>query len=161
MSLNVSCCSSIHSLFISSIGAVANLFDASCFYNAIQSADNNSLSAQETRTIMRDALEYNSSIIGYHYFVNNPTPGENGTLPAFDILADSERKNPDEFMITEKIGDIPSLDDPKHNVDWLELKALADQDAFAKYVFRIATAGGQPPSLVSTRVRSYFRRHGT
>ena len=149
-------------LFISSIGAVAELFDASCFFNAIQSVyDNKSLSVKETQTSMRDALGYNPLLLGDHYFVNNPTPGGNGLSPTFDFRADSEREDPNAFVIASRIGDIPSPDDPAHDVDWLELKALEGQGDLAKYAFRILTTGGQPPSSVSNSVRWYFRRYGT
>ena len=108
---------------------------------------------------MRDALGYNPLLLGDHYFVKNPVGI--GLSPTFDFRADSEREDPNAFVIASRIGDIPSPDDPAHDIDWLELKALVGHGDLAKYAFRILTTGGQPPSSVSTSVRSYFRGHST
>jgi hypothetical protein len=85
-------------------------------------------------------------LLGHHYFVT--TPGGTGVSPTFDFRADSEKGNPNAFVISAKAGDILAPQDPKTNVDWLELKAIAGQGALAKYVFRILTIGGQPPASV-------------
>ncbi|KAF8478280.1 hypothetical protein JB92DRAFT_2768981 [Gautieria morchelliformis] len=121
-----------------SIGAVAVLFDASCVFDAFQSAgDEASISA---------ALGPSPLVLGHHYFVNNPTPGGTGLSPTFDFRADSRKGDPNAFVITSRTGNIPSPVDPTHDVDWLELKAIDGQGSLAKFVFRIFTVGGQPPS---------------
>ncbi|KAF8585904.1 hypothetical protein K439DRAFT_1004890 [Ramaria rubella] len=130
-----------------SIGALAELFDASCVFDAFQSAcSKKASSAEETQASMRAALGPNPTLLGHHYFVNNPVPGGTGLSPTFDFRADSEKGNPNAFVITSKIGDIPAPTDPTQNVDWLELMAIPGQGSLAKNVFRILTIGGQPPS---------------
>jgi Protein of unknown function (DUF3455) len=98
---------------------------------------------------MRAALGPSPLVLGHHYFVKNPTPGGTGVSPTFDFRADSQKGNPNAFVIASKVGDITSPVDPTTNVDWLELKAIDGQGSLAKYVFRILTVSGQPPSSVS------------
>ncbi|KAF8478279.1 hypothetical protein JB92DRAFT_2769005 [Gautieria morchelliformis] len=133
-----------------SIGAVAVLFDASCVFDAFQSACNNKAfsSLEETQASISAALGPSPLVLGHHYFVKNPTPGGTGLSPTFDFRADSQKGDPNAFVITSKTGDISSPVDPTDNVDWLELKAIDGQGSLAKYVFRIFTIGGQPPSSV-------------
>ena len=103
---------------------------------------------------MRVALGPSPMVLGQHYFVLNPTPGGTGISPTFDFRADSAVGDPNAYVIARKIGDIPSPVDPTTNVDWLELEAIDGQGSLAKYMFRILTARGQPPSSVSIWVRS-------
>jgi len=128
-----------------SIGAVAELYDASCIYNAIASIASKKYSAEAAIVAVKAALGYQPKLLGHHYFVNNPT-GAAGVSPKFDFTSDSEKGDPNAYVVTAKTGDIPAPQNPTTNVDWLELKAISGQGDLAEYVFRILTLGGQPPS---------------
>jgi len=128
-----------------SIGAVAELFDASCIYNAISSISSNGASSAIAIAAMKAALGSKPSLLGHHYFVNNPT-GAAGVSPTFDFRSDSQKGNPNAFVITAKIGDILAPNNPTKNIDWLELQAIPGQGDLATNVFRIFTFGGQPPT---------------
>jgi len=128
-----------------SIGAVAELLDASCVFAKVKSAcEKKGASSPETIQAMRAALGPNPAVLGHHYFVT--TPGGTGVSPTFDFRADSLKGDASAFVIASKAGDILAPQDPKTNVDWLELKGIAGQGDLAKYVFRILTIGGQPPA---------------
>ena len=135
------------SLLERSIGAVAELFDASCFFQEFPLATNTIFT--ETEAQMRSALGSHPLVLGRHYFVKNPTPGGSGVVPTFDFRADSQTGNPDAYVIATKIGDIPSPFRPSVNIDWLELKGISGQGTLAKFAFRILTSGGQPPLSAS------------
>lgn len=136
------------SLHISrSIGAVATLFDASCFFNEIQSLSKKN-SGDAVQAATNTVAAKHSIVLGHHFFVNNPT-GTPGLSPTFDFRSDSERGDPTAFVITSKIGDIPAPVNPTTNVDWLELAAIPGHGDLANNVFRIFTLGGQPPKSVS------------
>lgn len=131
----------------SSIGAVAKLFDVSCISDAL-TFNNISAYSDDMQSSILDS-HGPKLLLGHHYFVNNPTPNATGLSPVFDFRADSQKGMPDAFVITSKIGDIPSPFNSTLNVDWLELHAIEKQGTLAKYVFRIFTIGGQPPASVS------------
>lgn len=52
-------------------------------------------------------------------------------------------------VVASRVKNVKAIVDPAHNVDWLQLVAVTGQGTLAKSVFRIDTAGGQPPVNVS------------
>lgn len=131
-----------------SIGAVAVLYDASCFFNEISSIANQHSEPTVAIQTARSAIGSSPLVLGHHYFVKNPT-GAGGVSPTFDFRADSQKGNTNAFVITSKIGDIPAPQYPSVNVDWLELAAIPGHGDLATNAFRIFTLGGQPPKSVS------------
>lgn len=84
--------------------------------------------------------------LGDHYFVIF-----NGTLhPKFDFKA--SQKEETAFVVASKEGSTASPTNASLNVPWLQLSAV--DGALAKTVFRIDTAGGNPPNT-SVRVRFF------
>ncbi|KIJ52260.1 hypothetical protein M422DRAFT_25933 [Sphaerobolus stellatus SS14] len=118
----------------SSIGAVAKLYDVSCFLDFITG----------NTARLESALGHSPILLGHHYFINNPT-GAAGVSPVFDFRADSEKRNPDAFVVLSKTGDVPAPVDPTFNIDWLSLTAIPGEGSLATTIDRITTLGGQPP----------------
>lgn len=126
-----------------SVGAIAQLFDISCldpstFLSTIQSAHDTPLSVYSDFTSIR-------SYLGEHTFV---IASETNLIePKFDFgLALNDEING--YVIGNKTGTIPSIDDSVDDVAWLELTAL--EGGLATTVFRVATIGGSPPPSVSS-----------
>lgn len=85
------------------------------------------------------------SFLGDHFFVS-----VNGTLfPVFDFQA---TKGGGQFVRASRSGSIPSPNNPAVNVAWLQLAAV--DGALAKTVYRLNTAGGQPPTSVRDFIKS-------
>lgn len=87
--------------------------------------------------------EFNTPLIGYHYFIN-----DTGTLsPKFDFTsAGPTMGNPDAFVVGTKAVGVPAPNSAR-DIDWLELKAVSGK--VADEVFRVETRGGPPPTSVS------------
>jgi len=82
--------------------------------------------------------------LAQHYFVPNPVTGV-GLSPKWDFTSSGEFKgNPNAYVIGKVNGTIPSPDDPKEDITWLEVLKLEGE--IADEVFRYDTVGGQPPS---------------
>jgi len=134
-----------------SIGAVAQLFDISQLYGT-------PLGSPEFETVQDGAYviwskspdtdplghdlavqlnkKFGVDLLGIHDFVNFK-----GKLsPKFDFTQTTHK--PDDFVISAKIGDIPSPNG-NSNVDWLE---LTNVDGGLGEVYRIGTKAGKPPS---------------
>jgi hypothetical protein len=106
----------------SSIGAVAQLFNASCALSSNPTVGTAALgSIQETASI------------GAHFFVDNTTPD-------FDIFSLGN-------TVAKKVDDVPAPDAVK-DVKWLRLQAqnVAGTTSGVKEVYRLNTVGGQPPA---------------
>ncbi|KIJ28773.1 hypothetical protein M422DRAFT_269898 [Sphaerobolus stellatus SS14] len=73
--------------------------------------------------------------------------GLEGVSPVFDFRADSEKGNPNAFVVLSKTGDVPAPVDPTFNIDWLSLTAILGEGSLATTIDRITTLGGQPPKL--------------
>lgn len=130
--------------FLRSIGALATLFDASCIVDLIEYCTSGTNTPVETTiNVLQAALGKSPLILGHHYFINNPT-GAAGVSPTFDFRADSEKGNPEAFVVTSKTEDVKSPVDPTQNVDWLQLTAIPGNGELASTVYRIFTLGGQP-----------------
>jgi hypothetical protein len=105
----------------SPIGAVAQLFNASCALSLNPS----------TGTAVLGSIEETASI-GAHFFVDNTTPD-------FDIFGLGN-------TVAKKIDDVLAPDAVK-DVKWLRLQAqdVAGTTSGVKEVYRLNTVGGQPP----------------
>ncbi|GJJ11531.1 hypothetical protein Clacol_005764 [Clathrus columnatus] len=129
-----------------SIGAVATLFDASCIFEVIDDLTIKTITPLEIAIdILQTALGKSPTILGHHFFIDNPT-GAVGVSPTFDFRSNSERGNPEAFVVTSKSEDVKSPNNPTHNVDWLQLIAIPGQGELASTIYRILTLGGQPPA---------------
>jgi len=135
-----------------SVGAVAELLDISCFVGTQEFGQLTTLAfdifnATKSITVndVIKALGSSFGVLGQHYFVTNPFTGT-GVSPTFDFRAASRKGDPNAFVIANKTGDIPAPSGSQ-DVDWLELTgAIGD---LAKHVFRIDTKAGQPPASCS------------
>jgi len=129
-----------------STGAVAQLFDASCFVDAGTPMDvltKTGLALEKAHQLPQ--LNGNTPLkLGDHFFVENAAG--TGIAPFFTFV--SSQKNANAFILAAKTGDIPAPTDPKDNVDWLMLGN--SQGSLAKTVFRLDTAGGQPAASCTT-----------
>jgi hypothetical protein len=106
----------------SAIGAVAQLFNASCALSSNPTANTAALgSIEETASI------------GAHFFLDNTTPD-------FDIFGLGN-------TVAKKINDVPAPDAVK-DVKWLKLQAqdVASTNSGVKEIYRLNTVGGQPPA---------------
>ena len=104
----------------SSIGAVAQLFNASCELSSNPTASTASLgSIEETASI------------GAHFFLDNTTPD-------FDIFGLGN-------TVAKKIDDAPAPDAAK-DVKWLRLEAQGTSSSDVKMVYRLNTVGGMAPA---------------
>lgn len=102
------------------IGAVAQLFDASCALSNNPSADTPSLEFIEETTA-----------IGSHFFFDNTTPD-------FDIigLGNTRTKKVEETLAPQ----------PSANIKWLRLEAQAQSTSAVKQIYRLNTVGGLAPT---------------
>jgi hypothetical protein len=86
-------------------------------------------------------LSFGVSKIGKHYFVNK----DSTLVPVWDCTFSFN--NPNAIVYAQKKNTFPSPD-PTHNVAWLEL--VGKSGGLANIIYRIDTAGGQPPTTVSS-----------
>jgi len=135
------------SLTYTNVGAVAEMLDISCLYGksefesitmeAFKAWVNlpSSFTAQDVITVLGNQ----PVVLGQHYFVpNTPAPS-----PKWDFTSDSEKGDPDAFIIAAGVGNIPSPDG-NNDITWVQLKNVQGQ--LADSVYRVKTVGGQPPA---------------
>ncbi|KAE9399767.1 hypothetical protein BT96DRAFT_881869 [Gymnopus androsaceus JB14] len=139
------------------VGALAELFDASCLYGTSSFTDLSSLAFRawnasatsdvfESEAIISAARVITSpseSTLGQHYFVTNPVTGT-GLSPKWDFTSNAFAGNPAAFVVGSKIDDVTAPSDTASNIDWLYLTNLTG--ALANEIYRIDTQGGQPPA---------------
>jgi peptidoglycan hydrolase-like protein with peptidoglycan-binding domain len=104
----------------SSIGAVAQLFNASCALSSDPTAGTASLGSIEE-----------SASIGAHFFLDNTTPD-------FDIIGLGN-------TVAKKVDDVPAPD-AANDIKWLRLEAKEGSTSDVKMVYRLNTVGGLAPS---------------
>ena len=141
------------------VGAVATLFDASCFATADASTFNalppQALNFEITSEVSAAAVVgglYNQSLIIGHHFFTNPTS------PVFDLRASGGSG----LLLGNKAADVPAPSTAVKGVanqgfgavDWLGLDALAGSVVLKK-VFRVVTAGGNPPPTCQGQTASF------
>ncbi|KAF7336172.1 malate dehydrogenase [Mycena venus] len=133
------------------VGAVAQLFDASCLYDSPEFSSLQEIAytmwkyAPPTASISQ-VIEYlqpfhASFVLGQHYFV--PSPSGPGVSPKWDFSSAALAGHPDAYVLAAKAGDIPAPTGPP-NVDWLSLNKV--EGNLATQVFRVNTVGGLPPA---------------
>jgi len=133
----------------STAGAVAELFDASCFIDIIEIVATKHTGACEIGiAAIQGALGHTPLFLGNHFFINNPT-GAAGISPDFDFRTGAQKGNADGFVVLAKKGDVPAPNSPTTNIDWLQLSSLPNEGTLATSVYRLTTVGGQPPATVS------------
>jgi len=148
---NYTCTSSNN---FTNVGAVAELIDVSCYVNApwfdtIQDVLFPAWDELSQSMSIQQAIEFVHFLnppanLAQHYFVPNPATGQ-GVSPKWDFTSNGKFEgNTDAFIVAKGNGTLPSPDDPKKDVAWLEV--LNVQGKVAAEVFRIDTVGGQPPS---------------
>lgn len=135
------------------VGAVAELFDISCFYGTLAFSsiqdDMYTIWSQAppdfTTEQFISALGKRPIVLGQHYYVPNPQPtmGSPVVSPKWDFTSDAEQGNPEAFVIGAKVGDIPAPTG-SNNIDWVQLRNVEGQ--LADTVYRVDTKGGQPPA---------------
>lgn len=103
------------------IGAIAELFDASCEVAAPSVAQNNMGQA---------------AAIGNHFFTDLTTPD-------FDIPSLGNTK-------TKKVEEV-AAPNPSADIKWLRLQAQPDSTSQVKYIYRLNTAGGLAPTSCEGR----------
>jgi hypothetical protein len=136
------------------MGAVAELFDISCFYgkkhfNDVQDVVYKKwLKTPESESIASviKNMTGNPKVLGQHYFIENPHKhaGAPATVPKWDFTSASLKGNHEAYMIGEKVKGVSAEHEHKSNVDWLSLKSTDGH--LADTVFRVDTKSGQPPA---------------
>ena len=144
---------------ISSVGAVAQLYDISCLFDSsptlfktiqepLYEAWTN-LSSEVTVqeiTAVTPALLSPEIILADHYFILNPSG--TGLSPVWDFRATkSFFGNKNAFMLGAGVASVVSPVDPPNNINWLRIRKVSGE--IADEVYRIYTMGGQPPASVS------------
>jgi hypothetical protein len=102
------------------IGAVAQLFNASCEISSNPTAGTASLGSVEE-----------SASIGTHFFLDTTTPD-------FDIPGLGN-------TVAKKVDDTPAPDATK-DVKWLRLQAQSSSNSGVKMIYRLNTVGGMAPA---------------
>ncbi|KAF8205294.1 putative malate dehydrogenase [Mycena galopus ATCC 62051] len=131
------------------VGAVAELFDASCFYgmpefSSLQDIAYTMWKFAPPMAPVSQIIEYLSPfhasfVLGQHYFVSSPS----GVSPVWDFSSAALAGHSDAFVLAAKAGDIPAPTGSP-NVDWLSLTNVTGN--LATEVFRVNTVGGDPPA---------------
>ncbi|KAH7339113.1 hypothetical protein B0J17DRAFT_614451 [Rhizoctonia solani] len=133
----------------SAAGAVSILVDISCLYKSdpnlfenVQDTSYNLFSrsgnGMPTLNEVEAVIGHRPYILGNHYFI----PRDGAIVPYFDFRS-QEGYEDDAYMVGQLVGGIPSSEGSK-NIDWLQLESIDGK--LAKYVFRVDTQGGQPPT---------------
>ncbi|KAG8702413.1 hypothetical protein FRC09_004745 [Ceratobasidium sp. 395] len=138
-----------------SVGAVAKLFDISCFVNGplmngIQDAAFAAASVSKglvPSKKMEDILGKLPITLGDHYFITNPAPNATGVSPEFDFRAGAKKGDPTAFAVMKRFAGAASPAGPT-NVDFLSLQNIggAIGGILASSILRVDTKGGQPPA---------------
>lgn len=145
------------------VGALAELFDASCVYNtplfpkfadtayALWKALPSTISAQSAISSLH--LASTSAHLGQHYHIVNPTTGT-GVIAKWDFTSQGATAgNADAFVVASKVAGLAAPTGTQ-DIDWVSLKGI--QGKLASDVYRVDTRGGQPPASVSSNVLCHF-----
>ncbi|WVR04100.1 hypothetical protein IAU60_001099 [Kwoniella sp. DSM 27419] len=129
-----------------SAGALANLYDVSCLFTLGSQWFSAEQIGEAVPTLLLSAMDYpdqsNLTASIKHYFVETPSAQQPGAIsPKFASDID--------FVTVKKTANASAPIDPAKNVPWLQLTALDNQGTLSKTVFRLNTAGGQPPANCS------------
>ncbi|PPQ92265.1 hypothetical protein CVT25_008573 [Psilocybe cyanescens] len=135
------------------VGALAELFDASCVYNTpiFSSLPGIVSAAWEIAPPSLPVSEVIStlhgfstdSVLGQHYYVTNPITGS-GIDPKWDFTSQgADAGKSDAFVVAAKVNGA-SAPTGSQDIDWVQLGALTGN--LAKQVYRVQTRLGQPPA---------------
>ncbi|KAJ7032444.1 hypothetical protein C8F04DRAFT_659828 [Mycena alexandri] len=137
------------------VGAVAQIFDASCLYGAPEFSNLPDIAyafwkfAPPTfpvSQIISFMQPFHASmVLGQHYFVNSPSG--TGVSPKWDFTSAALAGHPDAFVIGTKVGDI-AAPTGFPDIDWLSLDKA--EGSLATQVLRLNTVGGLPPASCTT-----------
>lgn len=136
-----------------SVGAVAQLIDASCFAASDRFH-------QLPDQLYKEWVAYNGSsiqdlisgmhvtnppeVLAQHYFVTNPTTGQ-GVSPKWDFTSSGKFDgNSDAFIVAKGKATLPAPTNATTDVAWLDVVNV--EGKIADEVFRTDTRGGQPPA---------------
>jgi hypothetical protein len=143
----------------SSVGALAEVFDISCFYNQggfsnIQEGVNEIWwgcpNMTQSELVTRLQNEFSLNLLGQHYFIQGS--GSNALSPVWDFRSTTGNSNA--IIIANKTGDLPAPTGPG-DIDWLELKNVSG--GLAGELFRVFTYEGQPPPSVRPHLLRLLR----
>lgn len=141
----------------SNVGAVAELFDISCFYGTdlFSTIQEPLFAAWENFTdgyTVQEAIEFLPAIVpadlilAQHFFQPNAA---GSVSPVWDFRATDRFSNDTTaFFVGKGKTSLPSPIDPATNINWLDVANVSG--SIATEVFRVSTLGGQPPTSVST-----------
>ncbi|KAJ7277441.1 hypothetical protein C8J57DRAFT_1713782 [Mycena rebaudengoi] len=120
-----------------SAGAVASLFDISCL-DSSSGVEVTAFSAWSNADASVPSASIGAQVnapeqLGDHFFITSPSG--TGISPRWQLASS--------FVLAAKRDNIPAPNDPATNVDWLVLDKV--DGTAATQVFRVNTAGGQPP----------------
>jgi len=139
-----------------STGALAKLYDISCFVSQASTITAGALEAEQSspealQTFLSTTLGHTPIFLGDHFFITNPYATTPAILPEFNFVSGVDKDDLLGYAIVNKTGDIPAPTNPTVNVPWLQLTnpdatTPVNSGDLANIVFRIETAGGQPPT---------------
>ncbi|KAH9478605.1 hypothetical protein JR316_0009062 [Psilocybe cubensis] len=135
------------------VGALAELFDASCVYNSpiFPTLPSIASAAWEIAPPSLPISEVIStlhgfsspSILGQHYYVTNPITGS-GITPKWDFTSQgADAGKSDAFVVAAKVNGA-AAPTGSQDIDWVQLGSLTGD--LAKQVYRVQTRLGQPPA---------------
>lgn len=136
-----------------SIGAVAQLIDASCFAASDKFHQLPDLLFQEWSSYNSSSIQdliaamhvtSPPEILAQHYFVTNPTTGQ-GVSPKWDFTSSGKfNGTQDAFIVAKSKASLPAPTNATTDVAWLDVVNV--EGKIADEVFRTDTRGGQPPA---------------
>ncbi|KAF4618833.1 hypothetical protein D9613_010045 [Agrocybe pediades] len=135
------------------VGALAELFDASCLVDTplFASLSDLAIAAWKSAPPAVSASELiktlhnfpTSAILGQHYYVTNPITGQ-GINPKWDFTSQgADAGKADAFVVAAKVNGA-SAPTGSQDIDWVQLGSIAGN--LAKQVYRTDTRLGQPPA---------------
>ncbi|GJE90429.1 hypothetical protein PsYK624_065620 [Phanerochaete sordida] len=144
-------------------GAMTEIFDISCiplsahgafttFVSKLWQAAPPEMTTQELITLT--GVLSLPGALGQHYFVSDPNNASSPALFAAWDFRSARLKNDknaaNAYVVGNRIGEVPSPDDPVHDADWLSLNPVLvngkPAGQLADQVFRIHTNDGNPPA---------------
>ncbi|CAD6581913.1 MAG: hypothetical protein TREMPRED_003133 [Tremellales sp. Tagirdzhanova-0007] len=128
-------------------GALANLYDVSCLFDAVDRYISSGNFSTLIPEIAYDSLSYPDTtglpVAVHHLFIDTPGSTTIGAIsPEFVGSTDK--------VVTAKTASVNATDSAV-DIPWLQLTAIPGQGTLAKSVFRIDTVKGQPPKNCSTQ----------
>ncbi|KAF9525590.1 hypothetical protein CPB83DRAFT_859261 [Crepidotus variabilis] len=133
------------------IGAVAELFDISCFYGQKLFDESQDIAIQAwkyapsgmTPAEFVKQAHVSQWVFGQHFYVPNPNGG-NTTNPEWNFVSGNRfNGNPDAYVIAARLASA-AAPTGSQDIDWVHLKNV--KGSAAQEVYRTDTRLGQPPA---------------